>query len=95
MPVGVVVSLLRALVPTSVTIGILTSVSSRGTAEVLVGSEESHVPAAELAVSVIVKVLVHAKLKILVAIIILAVDRTVRNRAIERERATSMYTVKM
>ena len=62
MPVRIVVSLLRALIPTSVPVGILTSVLSCLTSEVLISSEESCVPLSQLAVGVVVQVLMHSVL---------------------------------
>ena len=85
MPVGVVVPLLWALVPTSLPIVVLTGVFCRGSIEVPVSKEESSISLSQLAVQVIVKVLVHAIFQISVAVNVLTVGRILRNGAAKCE----------
>ena len=81
MPVRIVVPLLRALVTTSVPVVVLTSVLCRVATEISVGCEEAHVTTPQFAVGVVVKILVHTKFKISVAIVVITSGRVVRNGA--------------
>ena len=92
MPIGVVVSLFRALIATPSSCIVLSGVDGCASLKVAVSGVETHVTLPEPAVEVVVVVLVHTILKVGVAVTVVTLilvfrdSATYQRREEERER---------